>query len=481
MPRKLINKNLGRPRTEDTKKEPPHKGVSVAAPQPKQGRPYWSIRWRVGGKLVSQSLPFAQERADAILAASNKSVELGLQKLEEAGKHLAHIEQLGRTLHDELAAYLKAGIKAGKKLGQPYAEPTARNYRKAVDSLTAFAASKNCAHRADGGLYLTEIARKPTQGHSLLWHWKQHEQSKTDNPSSVMALTKCIHAILKAAKVTDTETMFDPRLLQGAIPVRFVAPKQAARVQTADELRRILKAAMELDTAQELVSADIALLLLTTFRRAEQAYLQVRHCHVEEVPPGYVDQLATWIELPGKLSQDPKYNHAKGGRTRNVLMSRATPLGECLLAVLCQGRGKTEWVTSLDYAKLAARVDTISNRTGIDFSTKSLRTTAANHNRRVLGKDAAVNRCGHTEGVADQSYKDDAFAAALVLAPPPSLEASMGIKDEVEEIVDRARRHPRAWGSSARPIPDVFKSGQPSVAGRPDTAAPSKQVLPIAV
>jgi len=451
----------GRPTNERTKDELPHPGVSVISPNPKHGRPHWVIRWSEGEKFVYQVLPFARGRPDAVRAAADKSAALGRSGGTKA-----------RTLQDELEAYITAGIKSGKRLGQPYAAPTERNFRKAVRSLTTFAASKGCATRDDKALYLTEIPRTfDDNGRSLLWHWKQHE-AKTQGPGAVMALTKCIHALLKAARISDTETMFDPRLLAGAIPVRFVAPANAPRVLTMEELRRILRKAMELDTPEELVSADIALLLVTTLRRAEQSYLRVRHCRVDAVPPGYADVRATWIELPGKLDEERKYNHAKGGKPRNVLMTRVTPLGCELLYALCQGRMPLEWVTSLDYSKLANRVDTISAKTGIEFSTKSLRATAANHCHRVLGKDAAITRCGHTEGVANQSYKDDEFAAALVFDVPPSLEVSMGIEAELREIITRANKHPRAWGSTSRPIPDVLKSGN---------AAPSTQALPIAV
>lgn len=455
-------KKRGRPALQYTSNEPQHKGVSVVAPSAKHKRPYWSLRWIKPGetrldkkgkpKPSFESLPWATCRADAVRHAADKAAKLLGPKSED--------KNASRTLKDEFEAYVKAGIKSGKQQGQPYAEPTIRNYAKAVRALTAFAASKGCHMRDDGALYLSEVTRTFDNGRSLLWHWKQHELQRGQCPSAVMALTKCVHAILKEVHVSDTETMFDPRLLAGAIPVRLVAAKQPPRTQTADELRRILQAAMELDTPEELVSADVAMLLLTTFRRNEQSYLKVKHCHIDATPPSFPDHLVTWIELPGKLEDYPQHNHAKGGKMRNVLMTQVSPLGTELLRVLCEGRGKGEWVTSLDYAQLAARVERISTKTGIDFSTKSLRCTAANYNRRVLGKDEAVKRCGHTEGVAKQSYEDETFAVALVPVRPPSLEASMGISAELRDIIKRARMHPRAWGKTERPLPNVLKSGK---------------------
>lgn len=450
------------------KAEAPHKGVTIISPRPHQGRPYWALRWKPDGY---QSLPFipVDDRPAAVAAASAKAVELGLVALPEAQKHLAEIKNLERTLQGELRLYIAQGIKQGPRLGQPHAEPTIRNLHKGVAALTKFAASQGIALDKNGELFLLDIKRTYGHGLSLLSHWQLHEKAKTGNVGSVMTLTKVVHAVLSNVRVSETQRMFDPAFLSAAIPVRPVAPAKAARVQITNDLRAILHAAMELDTPTELVSADVAMLLLTGFRRAEQAFLRVRHCSINQPIENH---LVTWIGLPAKLDDYPTYNHAKGGYYRNVLMTRVTPLGAELLQVLCEGRQGNEWVTSLDYSQLSNRIDRIVKKVGFEFSSKSLRATAANHCQRVIGKDRAVLRCGHTEDVADQSYTDKDFANEVFIEPPASLEVSMGIGPELREIIARVRLHNRAWGEAKRPLPRVLTRG---------SAAQSTGAMPIAV
>jgi len=507
----------GRPRINDVKSAyADHTGVTVMAPDKttKKGRrkhKHYRLRYIAPGE--TRLNPEGELRstyrklegyteAEAYAEARRVSLEIGLYRntatVPEVQQNLDQNGATARTLQAELTRYIDAGRQDNMDhFEADYAVSTVRNYQRSVDAFTAFAQREGCRVRdSDGALYLSAIDRWYPDGTSLLSRWKEHERAKGNgNPNTLMAMTKPLHALLADIKVAGGKPMFDSMYLKGELPVRATKAKRPARVMKASELRAILQQAMLLDTPEHLVSADIALLLLTVLRRCEITYLQVRHCQINQVPDDYEDQVATWIELPSKLAvnhlgealaeEPPKarYNHAKNGDARFPHIDKYSPLCAQLLAAMCSGRSPTEWVTTLTYASLDGVIRTISKALDLKISSKEFRTTGVNHCHRVMEKtQEAVNYCGHTEDVMKKHYRSKKFVMAIQIESHATLEASMGIEHEVKSIIKKARKHKRSCGNVPRPLPSVLRGGKPFAdqQATPSTVPPSTPRQPTA-
>lgn len=456
---------MGRP-TRERDPELRHPGVWVIAPQPSARRPHWRLRWCVDPtatpkRFEHEALPHARRRSDAVLRAAAKSREL-----LDRPAHRPH----KRTLLDVTEAFIAAGkVKIGKSGMSTYSPHSRRAIRDGVQLLDEYAQSIGARwelHKEQRSAIVDEL-RRVIGGRTVLARWVEQQRTRRKRDGSEYApgtfelAKKWPHAVLARLVHPDGTPVFDALFLAATLPVRQSKARKPARA--AEDLAAMLDGAMTLDTADRVVSGDLALVLLSCLRRFEATYLRVRHVQCDAPVRRHAGRLGTWIALPSQLDHMPAINHAKNGQHRSIGFAHRdardkplvglSPLGAELVQALALGRGPDEWLIGSSYQGLATGLAAACAAAKLEpLSPHRLRTTGANHVLEMIGKDRAVQRNGHTEKVFDASYQDDEYELDL-WERPASLEASLGCEAQLQLIIARVRESKRSWGRTARPLP----------------------------
>lgn len=475
----------GRPR--ENTQTLPHPNVWCLRPQPKNRQPNWRIAWHdpdptaPKGKDGKPRLKFDRIPLPAHIvhdanvkgtvpvevqqAAHNKSKALGYlggAPVQKGGS---------QTLYQLKAERLRAGKMKGGK-GQRYAPGTERHIKRGFKELNAFALRHGVAKQQDGSVLVADLKR--TVGtDSLVKAWWNDLGSKMA-AGSRMALIKNVRPSLERARYIgdDRSRVFNRELLHEDLPVYQVKPEKGSPQMISPEvLRTLLRAAIAKQTAHRkneptILAADIALALLDGMRLAEQTYLKIKHVKFDAIARW--GGRATYIELPAKMeAPNADINHAKFGKRRSVTMGPCrtfakpiSPLCTQLLRALCEGRNENEWVASYAYGRFSSSLKRLAESLGMRITAQTLRAVNANVARIMLGTEEQTKRNGHTEEVSNAYYMDPEWQNGLIATMPKSLEAALGIEAEVREIIAMVKRHPRQWGRTRRPLPNVLKRKQ---------------------
>lgn len=453
-----------------------HPGVELLKPYPRHGRPFWRLKWRLAdGSSDYKTLGALalDDREGAEREAHKVSRELVAQK---------HTPLSGITLHEAMRLYTVEGKrrqrpnpKKGKERSGKHAISTSDAIRDSIEALNAFLLARGAKHlalpNAPKSAYVDEL-RRIVDHRTLLAQWVAHEYDRPARgrggrprlSSSVQVTLKWVHAVLRHLKLADETRVFDTAFLQAAVPVKSTAAESPGRMLIDDEPRRLLESAMLDDTGTELPSAALALMFLATTRRFETAYLQCKHVAVDMSVRLHAKRRGVAILLPAWLDEQRTCAHAKGAEKRIIAFGYRdpgettyrglSPLGAELVAALAHKRRPNTWLVCGDYERLETYMRRAAKRAGIEgVSLQDLRVTSANHVREMIGNERAAQRNGHTEQVMEENYIDSDHVLDMT-ERPASLEASIGIEDQLRAIIARVRLHARGW-SEPRPLPTI--------------------------
>ena len=179
------------------------------------------------------------------------------------------------------------------------------------------------------------------------------------------------------------------RQLHGIKQPRALKPKQ---------IRQLLRVAMAYDAEQLEVEAarpvapDLAMVLLSTFRRREYTFLRCEH--VQRVKRNVYE-----IAVPEAV--------AKGYEDREIELG-ITPVGQAIALELVRNAGGEGWLSMHDYESLGQTLTKLIARGAPKCSLHVLRATCVTYQLGVRGlnpKDGNT-RAGHSMAIADADYYD---------------------------------------------------------------------------